>query len=205
MTKILSPFGAADLTPYAQQLASSGADAAFVAWANTTNAAAMWQSLQQQGVAKKMTIITGLANRASYDAIGPLVPGVTLISHYVYTAPHNAANTYLIKWMAKNRHQVPDLFDPDGFVTAQMICRALAKGGTDVVEGDHRPRGVEVPRPEGPAVHPAGGSRDDPADVPGAARPGRRSLRREGAEDHLSGQRPASGHAVQVGAARAGA
>jgi len=131
VTKILSPFGTPDLTPYAQQLANSGADAAFVAWANTTNAAAMWQALQQQGVAKKMTLITGLANRGSYDAIGPLVPGVTMISHYVYKAPHNAANTYLIKWMAKNRHQVPDLFDPDGFVTAQMVCRAVAKGGTD--------------------------------------------------------------------------
>ena len=131
VSSILSPFGAADLTPYAQQLSNSGADAAFVAWANTTNAAAMWQSLQQQGVAKKLTLITGLANRASYDAIGPLVPGVTMISHYVYTAPHNAANTYLIKWMAKNRHAVPDLFTPDGFVTAQMICRAVSKGGTD--------------------------------------------------------------------------
>jgi branched-chain amino acid transport system substrate-binding protein len=131
VSKILSPFGTADLTPYAQQLANSGADAAFVAWANTTNAAAMWQSLQQQGVPKKMTLITGLANRASYDAIGPLVPGVTMISHYVYAAPHNAVNTYLIKWMAKNRHSVPDIFTPDGFVAAQMICRALTKGGTD--------------------------------------------------------------------------
>jgi len=131
VSSILSPFGAADLTPYAQQLKNSGADAAFVAWANTTNAAAMWQSLSQQGIAKQMTLVTGLANRASYDAIGPLVPGVTLLSHYVYTAPHNAANTYLIKWMAKNRHQVQDLFTPDGFVSAQMICRALQKGGTD--------------------------------------------------------------------------
>ena len=131
VSSILSPFGAADLTPYAQQLKNSGADAAFVAWANTTNAAAMWQSLAQQGIAKQMTLVTGLANRASYDAIGPLVPGVTLLSHYVYTAPHNAVNTYLIKWMAKNRHQVPDLFTPDGFVTAQMICRAVQKGGTD--------------------------------------------------------------------------
>jgi len=150
VTKILSPFGAADLTPYAQQLASSGADAAFVAWANTTNAAAMWQSLQQQGVAKKLTIITGLANRGSYDAIGPLVPGVTLISHYVYTAPHNAANTYLIKWMAKNRHQVPDLFTPDGFVTAQMICRALAKGGTDVSKEITALEGWKFLAPKGP-------------------------------------------------------
>ena len=131
VTKILSPFNAADLTPYAQQLKNSAADAAFIAWASTTNAAAMWQSLQQQGVEKQMTIVTGLANRASYDSIGPLVQGVTLLSHYVYQAPHNAVNTYLVKWMAKHRHSVPDLFTPDGFVTAQMICRAVQKGGTD--------------------------------------------------------------------------
>jgi branched-chain amino acid transport system substrate-binding protein len=131
VSQILSPFGTADLTPYAQQLKNSGADAAFIAWANTTTSVAMWQALQQQGVPQKMTIITALAQRSTYDALGPLVPGVTLIEHYVYQAPHNAVNTYLIKWMAKNRHTVPDLFTPDGFVTAQMICRALAKGGTD--------------------------------------------------------------------------
>jgi branched-chain amino acid transport system substrate-binding protein len=131
VTKILSPFGAADLTPYAQQLKNSGADAAYVAWANVANSSAMWQALQQQGVPKQMTIITGLAQRSSYDAIGPLVQGVTLLSHYVYQAPRNAVNTWLVKWMAKNRHSVPDIFTPDGFVTAQMICRALQKGGTD--------------------------------------------------------------------------
>jgi len=131
VAKILSPFGAADLTPYAQQLKNSNADAAFVAWANTTNAASMWQSLQQQGVSKQMTIVTGLANRESYDAIGPLVQGVTLLSHYVYQAPRNAVNTYMTKWLAKNHLGVPNLFTPDGFVTAQMICQALKKGGTD--------------------------------------------------------------------------
>ena len=130
VTKILSPFGAADLTPYAQQLKNSGADAAYVAWANTANSSAMWQALQQQGIPKSTTIITGLAQRSSYDAIGPLVQGVTLLSHYVYQAPHNAVNTWLIKYLAK-QHKVPDIFTPDGFVTAQMICRALQKGGTD--------------------------------------------------------------------------
>ncbi|HEY2372723.1 MAG TPA: ABC transporter substrate-binding protein [Gaiellaceae bacterium] len=160
VSKILSPFGAADLTPYAQQLKNSGADAAFVAWANTTNAAAMWQSLQQQGVSQKMTIVTGLANRASYDALGPLVQGVTLLSHYVYQAPKNAVNAYLVKWMAKNRHSVPDLFTPDGFVTAQMICRALAKGGTDTskqisaLEGWQflAPKGTQRIRPQDHAM-----------------------------------------------------
>jgi len=149
VSKILSPFGVADLTPYAQQLKNSNADAAFVAWANTTNAAAMWQSLQQQGIAKQMTIVTGLANRASYDAIGPLVQGVTLLSHYVYQAPHNAANTYLVKWMAKNRHTVPDLFTPDGFVMAQMICRAVAKGGTDTASQISALEGWQFVAPKG--------------------------------------------------------
>jgi branched-chain amino acid transport system substrate-binding protein len=134
VSKILSPFGAADLTPFAQQLKNSGADAAFVAWANTTNSAAMWQSLQQQGVPKQMTIVTGLANRESYDALGPLVQGITLISHYVYQAPKNAVNTYMTKWLGKNHLGVPNLFTPDGFVTAQMMCRALQKGGTDTTK-----------------------------------------------------------------------
>jgi len=149
VAKILSPFGAADLTPYAQQLKNSNADAAFVAWANTNNAAAMWQSLQQQGVSQKMTIVTGLANRASYDAIGPLVQGVTLLSHYVYQAPKNAVNRYLIKWIAKNRHSVPDLFTPDGFVTAQMICHALAKGGTDTTKQISALEGWQFLAPKG--------------------------------------------------------
>jgi branched-chain amino acid transport system substrate-binding protein len=160
VSKILSPFGAADLTPYAQQLKNSGADAAFVAWANTTNSAAMWQSLQQQGVPSKLDLITGLANRESYDALGPLVQGVTLISHYVYQAPKNAVNVYMTKWLAKNHLGVPNLFTPDGFVTAQMICRALQKGGTDTskqigaLEGWQfgAPKGTQRIRPQDHAM-----------------------------------------------------
>jgi branched-chain amino acid transport system substrate-binding protein len=129
VSKILVPFGAADLTPYAQQLKNSGADVVFVAWAGA-NGPAMWQSLQQQGVPAKMDIITGLANREIYDTFGPLVPGVKLISHYVWNAPKNSVNKWLVKYMAK-QHQVPNIFTPDGFVTAQMMCRALQKGGTD--------------------------------------------------------------------------
>jgi branched-chain amino acid transport system substrate-binding protein len=147
ISKILVPFGAADLTPFAQQLKNSGADAVFVAWAGT-NGPAMWQALQQQGVPQKMTIITGLANREIYDALGPLVQGVTLISHYVYQAPHNAVNTWLIKYMAK-QHAVPNIFTPDGFVTAQMICHALQKGGTDTTKQISALEGWQFLAPKG--------------------------------------------------------
>lgn len=150
IVSILSPFGAADLTPYAQQLKNSNADAAFVAWANTTNSAAMWQALQQQGVSKQMTLITGLANREVYDALGPLTQGVTLVSHYIYSAPKkNVANTYLIKWYAKNKLGVPNLFSPDGFNTALMICRALQKGGTDTAKQISALEGWQFQAPKG--------------------------------------------------------
>jgi len=147
VSKLLVPFGAADLTPYAQQLKNLNADMVFVAWAGT-NGPAMWQALQQQGVSQKLTIITGLANRESYDSIGPLVQGVTLVSHYVYQAPKNAANTYLIKFMAK-QHQVPNLFTPDGFVQAQMICRAVQKGGTDTAKQISALEGWQFLAPKG--------------------------------------------------------
>ena len=174
VSKILSPFGAADLTPYAQQLKNSGADAAFVAWANTTNAAAMWQSLQQQGVAKQLTIVTGLANRASYDALGPLVPGVTLLSHYVYQAP------------AQRGEHVPRQVDgeepPHG--ARPLHTRRLRDRADDLPRGrqgrhGHREadlgaRGLAVPRAQGQAADPPAGPRDAAADVPGAARARRR-------------------------------
>jgi branched-chain amino acid transport system substrate-binding protein len=133
VSKILVPFGAADLTPYAQQLKNANADMVFVAWAGL-NGPQMWQALQQQGVPKSTTIVTGLANRAIYPVFGPQVPGVTLVSHYVYQAPKNAVNDWLVKRMKRNG-QVPDIFTPDGFVMAQMICHAIAKGGDSNVDG----------------------------------------------------------------------
>ena len=132
VSKLLVPFGASDLTPYAQQLKNANADMVFVAWAGL-NGPQMWQALQQQGVPSSTTIVTGLANRAIYPVFGPQVPGVTLVSHYVYQAPKNSVNDWLVSTMKKSG-QVPDIFTPDGFVTAQMICRAIAKGGDSNVD-----------------------------------------------------------------------
>ena len=148
VSKILVPFGAPDLTPYAQQLKNSGADVVFVAWAGA-NGPAMWQSLQQQGVPQKMDIITGLANREIYDTFGPLVPGVKLVSHYVWNAPKNAVNTWMVKYLAKQHEGVPNIFTPDGFVTAQMICRALQKGGVDTAKQISALEGWQFLAPKG--------------------------------------------------------
>jgi branched-chain amino acid transport system substrate-binding protein len=131
VSKLLVPFQSADLTPFAQQLKNMNADLVFVAWAGS-NSAAMWQALQQQNVMSSTDVVTGLADRVNYPTFGPLVPGAKLLSHYVYQAPKNKVNTWLVAKM-KGYGKVPDLFTPDGFNTALMICHAVQKtGGTNV-------------------------------------------------------------------------
>src|SRR5919204_1691571 len=132
VSSILVPFNAPDLTPFAQRLKNAGADLVFVAWAGP-NALQMWQSLQQQGIPKSTKLVTGLADRVTYSTLGPVLGGVNLLSHYVSNGPKNKINTWLVKTMAKKR-QVPDLFTPDGFVTAQLIVHAVQKADGDNVD-----------------------------------------------------------------------
>ena len=130
VSKILVPFQTADLTPYAQQLKNAGADLVFVAWAGS-NSPAMWQALDQQRVLDTSDVMTGLADRVSYQTFGPIVgPKAKLLSHYVYQGPKNNVNKWLVKAMRSRTGHPPDLFTPDGFNIALMLCHAVqvAKG-----------------------------------------------------------------------------
>jgi branched-chain amino acid transport system substrate-binding protein len=132
VSSILVPFNASDLTPFAQRLKNANADLVFVAWSGP-NALQMWQSLQQQGIPKSTKLVTGLADRVTYSTLGPVLGGVNLLSHYVSNAPKNKVNKWLVRQLAK-KHQVPDLFTPDGFVTAQLIVHAIKKADGDNVD-----------------------------------------------------------------------
>ena len=131
--KILVPLSAQDFTPFAQQVKQANPDLLFVAWAGTT-APAMWRALEQQGafgVSNKIT--TGLAERAAWTLFGDVALKIDFLSHYVYTAPKNKVNDFLVSSMRK-RSQVPDLFTPDGFVAGQMIVHALETAKGDDVD-----------------------------------------------------------------------
>lgn len=130
VSKILVPLSATDFTPFAAQLKSSGADLAYIAWAGTT-ATAMYTAIQQQNVSARTKVVTGIAERASWNLFGQALQGLDLVSLYFPEASKNAVNTWLRAKMRK-RNQAPDIFTPDGFVTAQMIVRAIQKGGEDV-------------------------------------------------------------------------
>ena len=65
------PLTATDFTPFAQQLKNASPDLVYIAWAGTT-ARAMWQALDQQNVFQSVkTIVTGLAERATYAVVRP--------------------------------------------------------------------------------------------------------------------------------------
>jgi branched-chain amino acid transport system substrate-binding protein len=129
-SRLLVPLSATDFTPFAAQLKSQRPDLVYVAWAGTT-ATAMYTALQQQGLANDTKLITGIAERATWNLFGRYLQGLDLISLYFPEASKNSVNTWLRDKMRK-RNQAPDIFTPDGFATAQMIVRAVQRGGDDV-------------------------------------------------------------------------
>ncbi len=158
VSEISVPLTATDFTPFAQQAKNANADLVFVAWAGTTGGA-MFKTLDQQGVYAGTPVVTGLAERATWAAFGDQATKIHFLSHYVYTAPKNKVNDWLVQQLRK-RGQVPDLFTPDGFVEAQMLVHALQKGDYNVdnmisaLEGWKflAPKGFQAIRPQDHAM-----------------------------------------------------
>jgi branched-chain amino acid transport system substrate-binding protein len=123
------PLSASDFAPFAQKIKDAKPDVLFVAWAGATGEA-LFKTLDDQGVFAATKVVTGLADRASYAAFRPVESKVTFLSYYFYQAPKTAANDFLVTAL-KKQGKVPDLFDPDGFVAAQMIVHAVEKADGD--------------------------------------------------------------------------
>ena len=125
------PQDAKDFAPFAQQVVGKKPDLVFVAWAGAT-ATAMYAALDSQGVLTSNKVVTGLDQRATYPIFGPAADKIAFLSHYIYQAPQNEANQYLVDAL-KKKNLVPDLFHPDGFAASLMFAHAIdAAGGSDV-------------------------------------------------------------------------
>jgi len=121
-----------EFAPAAQQILDQGPDLLFIAWAGAT-APAMYAALANQGVLESTQVVTGLDIRASYPIFGPAAEQISFISHYIYQAPDNEVNDFLIERL-EAEGGVPDLFMPDGFAGAQMIVHAVGTAEGDDVD-----------------------------------------------------------------------
>lgn len=130
VTPILVPEDATEFTPFAQQIAAESPDMVFVAWAGATTGA-MWEALAQQQVLESTTVVTGLADRASYQAYGPGSGDIQFLNHYFPGATDNEAAQAMDAYLEEHGYEA-DLFTPDGFVGAQMLVRAITEGTGDV-------------------------------------------------------------------------
>jgi len=128
---VLAPLSANDFTPFAQKIKDAKPDLLFVAWAGAT-APAMWKSLDDERIFDSIKVVTGLDQRSSYETLGSAGTKIAFLSHYFYEAPKTAVNDALVAGL-KKENKVPDLFDPDGFVAAQMIVQAIEKSDGDDV------------------------------------------------------------------------
>jgi branched-chain amino acid transport system substrate-binding protein len=154
VSEVSVPLTATDFTPFAQQIKNANPDLVFVAWAGST-AGSMWKALDQQNVFNSTTVATGLPERATWSSFGDQATKIKFFTHYVYTAPKNKVNDWLVAQM-KKRGQAPDLFSPDGFNAGLMIVHALQVGKYDpdkmvtALEGYKflGPKGVEAIRPQ---------------------------------------------------------
>ena len=129
VSSLYVPPSASDFAPFAQKIKDAKPDLLFVAWAGATGPA-LFKTLDDQGIYEVTKVVTGLANRASYPAFQPVEKKLTFLSYYFYQAPKTKANDFLVSEL-KKQGKVPDLFDPDGFVAAQMIVHAIEKADGD--------------------------------------------------------------------------
>ncbi|WP_404312859.1 substrate-binding domain-containing protein [Agrococcus terreus] len=130
VTPILVAEDATEFTPFAQQIQAASPDLVFVAWAGATTGA-MWEALAQQGVLEGTTVVTGLADRASYQAYGPGSGDIQFLNHYFPGATDTEAAQAMDAHLEEAGHEA-DLFTVDGFVGAQMLVQAVTEGKGDV-------------------------------------------------------------------------
>ncbi|GAC1576240.1 MAG: substrate-binding domain-containing protein [Candidatus Elarobacter sp.] len=132
VSAVTAPLSANDFAPFSQKIKDAKPDLLFPAWAGAT-APAMWKGLEDSGAFVSGTkVVTGLDQRASYPTMGGAATKITFLSHYFAKAPKSRANDFLVATLKKTG-KVPDLFDPDGFVAAQMIVHAVENADGDDV------------------------------------------------------------------------
>jgi len=124
---VLVPESESVFSTWAKKALDEKPDLVFVAWAGTT-AAAMWQGLDQQGVLTATTVVTGLADRVTWPALGEVGTKIKFLAHYFDGASDTPASQALKTALG----QPIDLFNPDGFTAAQMIVHALEASGDSV-------------------------------------------------------------------------
>ncbi len=146
---LLVPLSANDFTPFAQKVLDAKPDLLFVAWAGASGVALM-QSLQAAGVLDNTPVATGLDQRAGF----PLFAKETKIQYialYVPECSKSAPNEFLIKADQKDLGKLPEDFENDGFVAAEMIVHAVASAnGDDVPKMISSLEGYKFTGPKGP-------------------------------------------------------
>ncbi len=146
---LLVPLSANDFTPFAQKVVDAKPDLLFIAWAGATGVALM-QALQSAGVLDQTRVVTGLDQRAAFPLFAK-ESKIQYIALYLPECSKSAPNEFLIKSDQKDLGKLPEDFENDGFVAAEMIVHAVsAADGDDVPKMISALEGYKFVGPKGP-------------------------------------------------------
>jgi branched-chain amino acid transport system substrate-binding protein len=147
---LLVPLSANDFTPFAQKVLDAKPDLLFIAWAGASGVALL-QSLDSTGVMNATKVVTGLDQRAAFPLFAKSGAKTNYIALYLPECSKSAPNEFLINADQKDLGKLPENFENDGFVAAEMVAHAVATAnGDDVPKLISALEGYKFTGPKGP-------------------------------------------------------
>jgi branched-chain amino acid transport system substrate-binding protein len=147
---LLVPLSANDFSPFAQKILDAKPDLLYIAWAGATGLA-LFQALETAGVMNATSAVTGLDQRAAFPLFYKAGPKLNYIALYLPDCSKSAPNEFLINADQKDLGKLPENFENDGFVAAEMIAHAVeTANGDDVAKMISALEGYRFVGPKGP-------------------------------------------------------
>jgi branched-chain amino acid transport system substrate-binding protein len=147
---LLVPLSANDFSPFAQKILDAKPDLLYIAWAGASGVALL-QALESAGVMNATNAVTGLDQRAAFPLFAKAGPKTNYIALYLPECSKSAPNEFLINADQKDLGKMPEDFENDGFVAAEMVVHAVeTANGDDVPKMISALEGYKFVGPKGP-------------------------------------------------------
>ncbi|MGD0967453.1 MAG: ABC transporter substrate-binding protein [Candidatus Aquilonibacter sp.] len=147
---LLVPLSANDFSPFAQKILDAKPDLLYIAWAGASGVALL-QALESAGVMNATNAVTGLDQRAAFPLFAKAGSKTNYIALYLPECSKSAPNEFLINADQKDLGKLPEDFENDGFVAAEMIVHAVeTANGDDVPKMISALEGYKFVGPKGP-------------------------------------------------------
>lgn len=126
VNQLWNPLGTPDFSPYATQIASSGADVAFIGSSGGSDGINFMRAYDDFGLADKVEVIANccLLDQSTLSEVGESALGLKSVSYYAEGLDTPAMHKFS-KLYDENYGGIPSLYVANSYVTARVFAEAL--------------------------------------------------------------------------------